>query len=100
MRPILLNRIIVFSILVTNRSLKRLKIIRTNEFREFQSHFFTVQLDYKKSRMRIDSKMFYLAKGYMQLSERKFNMQSFFVFCFLLFVSGVFDFMNNIKCRY
>lgn len=100
MRPILLNNIILFSILVTIRSLKRLKIIRTNEFREFQSHFFTVQLDYKKGRMRIDSKMFYSAKGYMQLSERKFNMQSFFVFCFLLFVSGVFDFMNNIKCRY
>ena len=44
--------------------------------------------------MRVGSKMFYLAKGYIQLSERKFNMQSFFGFCFLLFISGILNFFS------
>lgn len=57
------------------------------EFRRlpFDSHFFVTLV------MR--HKILYFAKGYTQLSERKFNDNSFSVFCFLLLLSGVFAFL-------
>ena len=38
--------------------------------------------------------LFYCAKGYIQLSEKKFNLQSFFAFCFLLFISGILNLIS------